>query len=326
MKDREDKISAGFHLLYLLLAAGFTYFYYKRAILVTDLHSPSSLSAASSFTAYKPFQFRLLVPLLFGPLKLFGYEPGRIALAFFSGVIVYLIILVQQKILCRYFKAGFSTSLLAAFVLYPMAWNYIVFNSSFMYYDFTAILLFSLGLYFILSERFVPLLFVFVVGLLNKETIIYLAFAYVLFNYKGIFNRKILLNLAIFAVVFLVFKLSLSYLFQNNPGDNIEICYMTNLWIIEDLFTNPRYTRVVFLNFGGLYLFMLLYLFSGRWKLYPDRRKVLLNFVLFIYLAAGVIIVYFTEIRVYSELIPIVTIFFVLFLSTFRFFKLQFNS
>lgn len=326
MKAREDKISVGFHILYLLLAAGFTYLYYKRAILVTDLHSPSSLSAASSFTAFKPFQFRLLVPLLFEPLKLIGYEPGRTALALFSGIVVYLTIVVQQKILSRYFKAGFAVSLLAASVLYPMVWNYIVFNRSFMYYDLTAIMLFSLGLYFILTERFIPLVFVFVVGLINKETIIYLAFAYVLFNYKGIFNRKILLNIGIFAVVFLVFKLVLFYLFRNNPGDNVEICFMTNLWIFEDLFTNLQYTKVVFLNFGGLYLFMLLYLISGRWKLYPDRRKVLLNFVLFVYMAAGVIIVYLTEIRVYSELIPIVTIFFVLFLSTFRYFNLQISS
>ena len=305
-------------MLYLLLAGVFCYFYYKKVIFPYTGESVSSLNAVASFDTYKPFQFRLLLPMMFMVLKSLGIVAGKKFILAYSFLIVYAVIVVQFRLISEYLENTKAALLLAPVILYPMAWNYILINNIFMYYDLSAILLFSLGLYFILKDNFRMLLLVFLTGLLNKETIAYLAIAYALFNYRILFTKKIIINIAIFAVVFIVFKFILNYIFAGNPGDTVEITFLTNMWILEDLFTNHIYTKDVFLNFGAMYVIAILLFVTGRWKRFPDRRKVYMNLTFFIYLLMGVTIVYFTEVRVFSELMPLVSLLFIIYISTFE--------
>ena len=71
-------------------------------------------------------------------------------------------------------------------------------------------------------------------------------------------------------------------------------------------------------NFGALYIFVLLLFITGRWKQYPDRRKIFANLAFIPYILLGVFITYFTEVRVYTELIPMVSLLFIIYLSTIR--------
>ena len=207
---------------------------------------------------------------------------------------------------------------LSPVILYPMLWNYVILNQGFTYYDFTSVLIFTIGLYFILKEKFSYLLIVFVVGLVNKETIAYLGFAFVFFNYQKLFTKKIFLNAALLAVIFVVYKLALNYIFQNNPGSTVEICFAANKITLKELPYNKVYQKDVFLNFGLLYVPVLLLFLTGRWKKFPDRRKVFINLVFLPYLLFGIYIIYFSEIRVYAELIPGVTLLSIVYLSAFQ--------
>lgn len=123
--------------------------------------------------------------------------------------------------------------------------------------------------------------------------------------------------------IFVAYKLFLNYIFQNNSGAPVEITYKANIYAIEQLPFNRVFQKDVFLNFGLLYVPVLLLFLSGRWKRFPDSRKVYVNLIFLPYLLFGIFIIYFSEIRVYEELIPAVTTLFIIYLSTFDKLNLQ---
>jgi hypothetical protein len=237
--------------------------------------------------------------------------------------IVYFIVIAYYKLLTEHILNKKAILYLSPIILYPILWNYIILNASFQYYDFTAILIYTIGLYYIVREDFNKLLIVFIIGLINKETIAYLIFAYIFFNYRVIFNRKIILNTLLLSVLFISYKLFLSYIFWNNAGDSFEIGFAVNVEIIKNLPFNRIYQKNLLLNFGPLYVFIFLFLIGRRWRKYPDKRKVFMNLAFIPYILAGIYITYFTEVRVYTELIPMITTLFVIYLSTFTKLNLQ---
>jgi hypothetical protein len=204
-----------------------------------------------------------------------------------------------------------------------MLWNYIIINQSYQYYDFLSILLFTLGLYYIINEKFTALLILFVIALFNKETIGYLVAAYLLFNYKNIFKWKIIRNAGLMVLCYIIIKAALAYIFRNNIGDNVQLCMDENNNVIKTVFTNRVIFKQVFLNFGGLYVFVFLLFLSGRWKKLPSRRKLFLCLAFLPNIFLGYFVTYFNEVRVYSEFIPLITTLFLIYISTFPKFNLQ---
>jgi hypothetical protein len=204
-----------------------------------------------------------------------------------------------------------------------MLWNYVILNQSFQYYDFTTILIFTIGLYFIVTENFAGLLIIYIIGIINKESVVYLAFSYLLFNYKDIFTKKVILNTLFLGIILIVFKVLTSYLFKNNPGDTFEVGWHENLRILLNLFNNRVFMKNLGLNFGGLYILVILLFISGRWKKFPDKRLIFLNLAFIPYLLLGFYMIYFTEVRVYTELIPMITTLSIVFISSFEKFKLK---
>ncbi len=305
------------------MSGALCYLYYKKIVVEADFASPKSILLVQSFETVKPYQFRLLVPLIFMLFKPLTFIPEKIIFMLYNVIILYFLVIVYQKLLSEYFQNKKTVLFLAPVILYPILWNYVILNQSFQFYDFTTILIFTLGLYFIVKENFKLLLVVFIVGLINKETIIYLLFAYLLFNYKTIFTRKIILNSALMVVLFIGYKLFLGYIFRNNAGDPFEIGFTENIEILKVLPHNRIYQKNLALNFGTLYIFILLLFITGRWKKFPDRHKIYMNLAFIPYILLGVYITYFTEVRVYTELIPMVTTLFIIYLSTFKKLNIQ---
>jgi hypothetical protein len=202
-------------------------------------------------------------------------------------------------------------------------WNYIILNETFQYYDFTSILIFTIGLYFIIKENFTAFLITFIIGIVNKESAAYLIFAYLLFNYKSIFTLKIMIRASLLAVILVCLKAGLGYIFRDNPGDTVEITYDANREFIRTLFGNRLYMKSVFLNFGAMYIFVILLFVSGWWKKFPDRRLVMINLAIVPYYILGMYITYIIEVRVYTELIPMITTLFLIYLSGFKRLNLQ---
>jgi hypothetical protein len=185
-------------------------------------------------------------------------------------------------------------------------------------------LLFTLGTYFIVKNNFKWFLIIFLIAILNKESAVYLIFSYLLFNYRQIFTKKILINTAIAAVIFIAYKAALSYIFRNNAGDDVESCFRGNAEILNYLTYDFTTVKIVLLNFGLLYVFAVLLFITGRFKLFENRNLVYINLTILPYFIIGIFVVYFTEIRVYAELIPMFTTLTLVYLSTFK--KLRFNN
>lgn len=72
-------------------------------------------------------------------------------------------------------------------LLFCMLWTYVVHNeANFSYpYDLLSLAFFTAGLYFIYERRFVPLLFVMLIGTMNRETTLFLIGIYVIDSASG---------------------------------------------------------------------------------------------------------------------------------------------
>ena len=307
----------------MLLAIGICLLYFQKIIIPADFNGPSSISAVATFETFKPYQFRLLIPILFLIFKPLNLIDSKIIYLIYSIFVIYSLLIVYFNFLCKYFDDKSKSTYYTLIILYPILWNYIILNQSFQYYDFTAILIFTIGLYFIVTENFKGLLITFIMGIINKESAVYLAFSYLFFNYKYIFTRKIILNTLLLGIIILVFKALLSYIFQNNPGATYEIGFGENIRILSNLFNNRIFMKNLGFNFGALYIFVILLFITGRWKIFPDKRFVFVNLAFIPYIILGIYMIYLTEVRVYTELIPMVTTLFLLYLSTFEKFKLH---
>lgn len=323
-RGEPNKIPAGFLFLYLGLSLVLCYLYHKKIVAPYDWNAPNSMNAVGTFETSKPYQFRLLMPLVFGFFKPVAMLYGKYLYSAYNAAIVFLLQVVYYKLLCRYFRNKRLMLWIAPVILYAMLFNYVLLNGSFQYYDFTAILLTVWGLYFITRENFTGLLIIFILGVINKETIGYLIFSYMLYNYKIIFTKKIILNTAVLSAIFIGAKLYLNYVFRNNPGDPFEVGYYENIRIVNELFSNKTLFRNLALNFGGLYIFVILLFVTGAWRKIPDKRLVYVNLAIVPYYLFGIYITYITEIRVYTELIPMITTLFLIYLSTFN--RLGFNK
>ncbi len=311
-----------FHLLYLLMSLGICLLYYKKIVLYADFNGPSSISAVASFETFKPYQFRLLIPFIFMILKPFNLIDSKIFFLLYSMSIIYMLLIVYYNFLCKYFEDRQKVIFYTLVILYPILWNYIILNQSFQYYDFTAILIYTIGLYYIVTENFKGLLITFIIGIINKESAVYLAFSYLLFNYKEIFTKKIIFNTALLGLILIVFKILTSYIFRDNPGATYEVGLTENIRILTNVLNNKVFMKNLGFNFGVLYIFAVLLFVSGRWKKFPDRRFIFVNLAFVPYIILGLYMIYFTEVRVYTELIPMVTTLFLVYLSTFKNFKL----
>lgn len=308
------------HLSYFLLSFTFCFLYYYKVIKPANFDAPTAINSILTFSTYKPFQYRLLIPFIFKIISLPGLLPPKILFLFLSTIIVYFIIIIYRLILEEYFPGNKLNVILAVLILYPMTWNYVLLNQLFSFYDFSSILFYTLAMYLVLKEKFGMLLIVFVIGLINKETIAFIIPAFIFYHYKKLFNKDVILKTGVLVLIFVLFKGLMYYIFRNNPGNFVEIAVKGNIDMLKNLFQNYIYMKNIFLNFGVMYIFAVLLavkLFRGVEIPGISREKIYINYVFVIYLILGIYIIYFTEVRVYTELMPMLTTLFILYLSTY---------
>ena len=320
-KDSSLRFHPVIHLSYFLLSFTFCFLYYYKVIKPANFNALSGIDAVLSFSTFKPFQYRLLIPFFFKILSIPGILPPKILFLFLSTIIVYFIIIVYRLILEEYFPGNKLNVILAVLILYPMTWNYVLLNQLFSFYDFSSILFYTLAMYYVLKERYWLLIIVFIVGMVNKETIAFIIFAFVFYNYKKLFKPDTILKTSLLVLLFVIFKAVMFYIFRNNPGNIVEIAIRGNMEMLRNLFQNYIYAKNIFLNFGAMYIFAALLIVKLiKEKEIPgiSKEKIFINFVFIIYLLMGIYIIYFTEVRVYSELMPMLTTLFIIYLSTFE--------
>ncbi len=320
---KNDKLPLMVHAIYFMLSATFVFFYYQKVVDRANFADAKSIDAVVTFMAAKPYQFRLLSAFIIKALSFISFISIRSWFVIYSTVVVYLLLITYRHFLMSYVESKLQVTLLSPVILYPMAWNYILLNQSFQFYDFTAILFFTLGMLFIIREDFKRFLIIFPFAILNKETAAYLIFVYLFYNYKSIFTSRIILRTVLLTAIFLAIKTVLAVIFEKNQGDIFEICLPVNMEIISNLFLNRVYLKNIMLAFGGMYIFVVLLFLTGKWKLFSRKEKVYMNLAFIPYFVIGIFVCYFTEVRVYIEIIPMFTTLFIVYLTTTFGLKLQ---
>jgi hypothetical protein len=304
-----------------MLSVTFCFLYYINIVKPADFNDYRGINPVSVFEAANPFQYRILIPLLYRLMSACGIFPQKILLTLLNIVILYLTLVFFSMLLNSYFHNKTKNSIIALSIFYPMTWNYILLNEVFQYYDLCAVLIFTMGMYFIIRENFKLLLLTFIIGILNKESAVFLIFAYAFYKYKALFTKKIIMNLFLLSAVFIAIKALFFILFRHNPGGMIEPKFSGNIEILSSIFQNMIFTKNLLLNFGGLYVFIILMFVTGRWKnsSHSDNKGLLyMNFTIIPFFIVGAFTLNFHEVRVYSELIPMVTILFLIYVSTYK--------
>jgi hypothetical protein len=127
-------------------------------------------------------------------------------------------------------------------------------------------------------------------------------------------------------MIFAVVKFLLSFIFSDNQGDVFEITYKVNLEIVTNFFSNRIYQKNIFFCFGGLYLFVLIFLLKKGWNSVPSKEMVFIHLAFIPYLLLGTFTVYFTEVRVYGELVPMITTLFAIYIASIKQYNFKFGE
>lgn len=286
---------AAFVLIYLMCAFAFTLFLFRNT---TEIPS-ASMERMTDLTAARPFQYRVLVPLLaHGIVALNPASPVRELYFVMTIVFVLALLLSFSHYLGRFYPPAVATSG-ALLLLYPMVWNYGVLGQFYLPYDIPAALFFVLGLCAMDARRHLAFYVLFVLACVNRETACFLTLAFLLRNVRRDTAGALAAHVGAQALIWLAIKATLTWVFRDNPGGVVcEWQLATNFTQITDLSTNGIY--VVF-AFGLLWL-----LIPFGWSALPRWHKLQL-FIIPPFLLIMAVMGKLWEARIYSELIPIIT-------------------
>lgn len=299
------------------------YLYYHKFISRADFFSPTSSGAIYAVLdgeAVKPIQFRILIPFVFkavqAVMSIFHAIPDKILFFLITIMLCYMILFSFYMLLGQYFKGKAMNCWLSAIIIYPMIWNFVIMNGQFFYMDFSILLIIILGFYCIVSEKYNWLLVVFFLGVLNHPSVGYLIVVYLLYNYNKLFKVKTIIYAAVMSILYVgIYKLMDIY-YPSTEGYFVIYNLPRNLSIFSILPIHIIIRNILF-NFGGLHLFIIIFLFSSSWKRY--RGPLLYaNLIIIPYVISVLINFSIEEIRNYITIIPFVLILALLFLSSFE--------
>ena len=277
-----------------------------------------------------PYQRRLLVmAVIRGARDLNPYRAlenrmsGHIvAPGLFSYFLVDLVSLAVAAWFCQKFyrktaPIGPSAPFLLAIFLFTMAWTYLIApeGSVFYPYDLASVAFFTVGLYFVYTRRFIPLLPVMLLGTANKETTIFLVPLLLLdaavqpngtIRFSD-WKRLPWIKALALTAIWLLIKFALSRLYTHNDPSDEYLRYRENF---------PRLLPGKWPELLGTCGFLLPVIFVYRRQISDSRVRA---YFLIFPLWAVVMIMYgiISEVRVFGELCSLVTVAAALLLDTF---------
>jgi hypothetical protein len=276
----------------------------------------------------KPFVYRILVPLMIrGTSKLIpdrfeqrinrrlpsgstalailrklNWEPQYLSLYLIGVFFLYCFMIGFMVAFRELFKTFFLSSssflnfvpIIASICFLPLTrWTYI--------YDIPSLFLFTLGFTFLARRKWTAFLVTFILGCLNKETILLLTLLFIIYFglrrnlTKQLFFRLLFSQL----IIFLVIKLILGILFKENGGRWVEFHLLDHNWgVISDWVGN--YSANTF------YLILLLMIsVFYHWNEQPQFLRDGL-WILFTLIGLALVFGWINEWRDYLEAYPII--------------------
>jgi hypothetical protein len=177
-------------------------------------------------------------------------------------------------------------------------------------YDFPALTLFTLGFCFMLQKKWYYYYGIFIIGLINKETMVLLSVPLAIIYYGKISSKYYWGHLIAHGSLFIAIRGLISWYFRNNPGYNFEFHIFGNIRMLADLCT-PQQVII-----WGVVFVLLAYHFNQKPII---LRKALLTSLPFIILT--LLFGYIHELRALYEIYPIfaILILHTIFFSIFQF-------
>lgn len=293
------------------LAAGYAYVHLATG----QQHQYASIVQYTAGEAATPFQYRALVPWTAAALReLPGLAavPYRVLYGVLDGLAAVGVWLAMRRFLGPYVgaagaagRASRSVAALVAFVPLFLGtaapWRH---NDFYFPYDTLAVATFALGLALLQERRWVAYYVLFAVATLNRETTCFLTIAYVLANLGRVPLHRLALHGAAQLVIWVGIKAALADLYAGNPVlHNLG----NGLFIVTTMRTTLSLVAVPAWIYTGLALggtWVVLALLRRRLRA-PELRR-WFRFVP-VFLVGMALVGELLEVRIYGELIPIVT-------------------
>jgi hypothetical protein len=292
--------------LVLLSIYAFAAFLFTRLYLITTTEYlyQAPLERLTAFTADRPFQYRILVPLFVHWLV--KLVPIRLMTIYaLLTFLMSLALLTAFRNYLRLFMTRSSADFGSLLILYPLLWNYSAFTVSPMFYpsDIPAVLLFVLGLSAIAGADWPKIYLWLGLASLNRETSCFLILATCLIMSGKIPWKRLCLHLGAMTVIYFSFQQGIKWAVANNSGASVYFYVGANLKLFLAIIRG-EVNEVLFAtvsNCGFIWLLIPL-----AWPRQPAVFKRLLLIVPPFYLVMAVMGT-LPEMRIFNELMPILT-------------------
>ena len=271
------------------------------------IYPAASIESCMAHTALAPYQYRILVPAFLGAL----YDVGLLSRAWLepreAGMIVEVLALLGVYACLR---AGLrdlgaraaAMSIVALSVFFLLPFQYLLARAAPYWYvwDAPAVMFFAWGMWCLRQRRFHLYYPLFVLATFNKETTIFLTVIHLLTGFGRTSKRALFMHVTAQVVLWLAIKSGLALVFSGQVGAGmLPVVLEHNLVSLR----TPSTLLLVASSFGFLWIPVLLL----RKKIEDEflRRAVL---VIPPYFAGAMLSGEITELRIYSELTPLIVL------------------
>jgi hypothetical protein len=280
--------------LLVVLFAGW-HFAELRFSLNHEYWAQASVERLLSFDADRPFQYRVLIPILATALPL-GADTARLfAIEWLFSV---LSVLAFARLLGRFFDDALLCAVLSLLLLPTMLFNFVLPRVSNLWFpwDVPSVFFFALGILLLHERRWFWFYPLFAIATLNRETSCFLTILYFFANSDEWRSRRFWEHLAAQVALWLAIKLGLHFHFQDQGGQIIYQYVGRNLAQLR----TPQIWPHLLSSLGFTWIIAA---FGFPWIRDDFVRRGLLCLVPF---GIGMFVVgRIVEIRIYGELAPL---------------------
>lgn len=256
-------------------------------------------------TAFVPFQYRALIPLLVhGLVELFPNTRFMSLYQVFEFIATVGLCFAFRHYLSFFLPNPLLSSSFALSLFYSLPFNFL--NGSWYPSDIPSVLFFTLGLVLLYRQNWRWYYPLFIVATVNRETTLFLTLLYVAVSFGKVSSRELMGHVVVQFCIWIAIKALLYELYLNNPrlGYGLfQIQLLGNMIRVK----HPYKVFLFLTNWGLIWLPLVM----GHSMIRPDfvRRSLLVPIVQIALLSiVGVL----TEMRIYGEMIPVVLTAFVL--------------
>lgn len=283
----------------------------------------SNLPSMINGTANKPYVYRVLLPLSIGLIKkgiplpvwdrledginkvvpsskiesLLHWKTDFLSEYLIALFLIYLSLLgftfaLKYLLTINYLTSEIVTEMVPACALLFIP-GFLGYYHGYIY-DFPSLFLFTLGLIFLKKSKWNYFYLIFLLGNLNKETIILLTLIFAIYEKGRIETVSYLSHLSLQLGIFVLVRLCLLFIFRDNPGSTVEFHFFDNIIFLLQPY---RFTKIL------TWMLIIVGIFYN-WSLKPRFLKqavIIIVPLLLLTLFLGWII----ELRDYYEAFPI---------------------